>query len=74
MNGCGIFNKTINYEKGQYYTDWHCDMRENIENSFGLGIFPKGNTKVKISIKDWGCCVKVRNDGKCRVWGFEVLK
>jgi hypothetical protein len=42
------------------------------KNSFGLGIFPKGNTKVKVSIKDWGVSVD-REDGKARVWGFEVI-
>ena len=70
--GRGIFNKTIYYKKSKYYKDWHCDMRENIENSFGLGIFPKGNTKVKVKIKDWGVEVD-REDGKVRVWGFEVV-
>ncbi len=36
-------------------------MRENKENSFGLGIFPTGNTKVKVLIEDFG------------VWGFEIV-
>jgi len=47
-------------------------MREDLENSFGLGIFPKGNTPVKVKIGDWGLEVP-RDDGKCRVWGFEVI-
>jgi hypothetical protein len=47
-------------------------MRKNIENSFGLGIWPKGNTKVKIKIEDWGVAVN-KNDGKARVWGFEIV-
>jgi hypothetical protein len=70
--GRGMFNKTIFYTKGKYYRDWHCDMRENMENSFGLGIFPEGNTPVKVKIEDWGVAVS-RDDGKARVWGFEVI-
>ena len=70
--GRGMFNETIFYKKGKYYRDWHLDMRKNEENSFGLGIFPKGNTKVKVFIKDWGISVN-RDDGKARVWGFEVI-
>ena len=70
--GRGIFNKTISYEKGKYYKDWHCDMRVDEENSFGLGIFSKGNTPVKVKIEDWGVAVS-RKDGKARVWGFEVI-
>jgi len=70
--GRGMFNKTISYKKGKYYRDWHCDMRENEENSFGLGIFPEGNTPVKVKIEDWGVAVS-RDDGKARVWGFEVI-
>ena len=68
----GVFNKTISYKKNKYYKDWHLDMRKKVENSFGLGIFPEGNTKVKVLIKDWGVSV-TRNDGKARVWGFEIV-
>jgi len=76
--GNGMFNRTISYEKGDYYTDWHCDMREYIDNSFGLGIFPKGNTPVKVKISDWGVCIDNPNTlpkyrGQCRVWGFEMI-
>jgi len=71
-NGCGYFNKTIVYEKNKYYRDWHCDMRKDVENSFGLGIFPKGNTKVRISIRDWGVWT-TREDGKARVYGFKIV-
>ena len=71
--GRGVFNKTISYKKHKYYKDWHCDMRKNIKNSLGLGIWPKGNTKVKILIDDWGVEVN-REDGKARVWGFEIVK
>ena len=47
-------------------------MRKDVENSFGLGIWPKGNTPVKVKIEDWGCEVDKRGDGKARVWGFEI--
>ena len=70
--GRGMFSKAIFYKKSKYYKDWHCDMRENMENSFGLGIFSKGNTPVKVKIEDWGVAVS-RKDGKARVWGFEVI-
>ena len=72
INGCGLFNKTVYYEKGKYYKDWRCDMNKDCENSFGLGIWPEGNTKVKINVKDWGVSVN-REDGKARVFGFEVV-
>ena len=68
----GMYNKTIFYKKNKYYEDWHLDMRKNVENSFGLGIFPEGNTKVKVLIKDWGVSVN-RKYGKARVWGFEIV-
>ena len=70
--GRGMYNKTIFYKKGKYYKDWKLDMRKNVKNSFGLGVFPKGNTKVKVLIEDWGVRVS-REDGKCRVWGFEIV-
>ena len=72
--GCGVYNKTIMYKTGHYYRDWHCDLDSTTQNAFGLGIFPKGNTKVKVKIKDWG--VEVKNDeirGKARVWGFQII-
>ena len=47
-------------------------MRKNEENSFGMGIWPKGNTPVKVKLEDWGVAVN-KNDGKARVWGFEVI-
>ena len=71
-NGSGIFNKIVSYEKGKYYTDWHCDMRKEIENSFGYGIWPKGNTFVKVKISDWGVATN-RENGKARIWGFEIV-
>jgi len=71
-NGSGVHNKAIKYKKGKYYKDWHCDMRKNEENSFGLGIWPKGNTNVKVKINDWGVAVN-KEDGKARVMGFEII-
>ena len=47
-------------------------MRENEENSFGLGIWPQGNTKIKVKVENWGVEVN-RSDGKARVWGFKVI-
>ena len=72
MHNRGVFNKTISYTKGKYYKDWRCNMNKEDENSFGLGIFPKGNTKVEIKVEDWGVAVG-RKDGKARVFGFKVL-
>jgi len=71
MNGSGIFRKNIYYEKGKTYRDWHCDLNPDHGNSFGLGVFPKGNTAVRVKIEDWGTGVKDSNKG--RVWEFEVL-
>jgi len=70
--GNGMYKSNVYYEKGKYYRDWHCDMREDEENSFGLGIFPQGFVAVKVKISDWGLEVN-REDGKCRVWGFEMI-
>ena len=71
--GRGVFNQTISYEKGKYYKDWHCDANPENENSFGLGIWPKGNTPIKVKIEDWGVEVKDYKNGKARVWGFEII-
>ena len=70
--GRGKYNKTIFYERNKYYRDWHLNMRKKIENSFGLGIFPKGNTKIKVLVDDWGVWTN-REDGKARVWGITVM-
>jgi hypothetical protein len=72
MHNRGVWNKTISYEKGKYYKDWRCNMNKEYENSFGLGIFPKGNTKVEVKVEDWGVAVE-REDGKARVFGFKVI-
>jgi len=71
--GRGAFKKNIFYKKGNTYRDWHCDMREDEKNSFGLGIWPKGNTAVRVHYKDFGVAVLNDKDGKARVWAFEVL-
>ena len=73
--GRGSFNRSIFYEIGKYYRDWHCDMNEKNQNSFGLGIWPKNkgvNILIKVSVEDWGCEVE-ENNGKARVFGFTVL-
>ena len=70
--GCGVFKKSIFYKKGQYYKDWHCDIDEKNIYSFGFGIWPKGNTPIRVKIEDWGVEV-ASGDGKARVWGFEII-
>ena len=72
IHGRGMFNKTVFYEPSIYYSDWHCDMDPNEEYSFGFGIWPEGNTPVKIKVEDWGVAVN-RGDGKARVLGFEII-
>jgi len=77
--GRGNWNRTIFHRKGEYYKDWHCNMDKYEENSFGLVIWPRGNTLVKVKVEDWGVelgdwkIMTYRKDGKARVWGFEVL-
>ena len=71
INGSGIWNKTISYEKNKYYQDWRCNLNSYDANSFGYGINPEGNTKVKIKIEDIGCWINESN--KLRVWGFEII-
>jgi hypothetical protein len=73
MYGRGMFNKAIFYEKGKEYRDFHCDLDIEEKNSFGLGIFPKGNTKVKVKLEDFGVEVKDSDEGKARVWAFEIV-
>ncbi len=69
--GSGFHLKSIKYKEGQYYRDWHCDMRGDEENSFGYGVIPEGNTPIKIKIDDWG--VEIDGSNKARVWGFEII-
>ena len=67
----GMYNKTICYDKKKMYIDWRCNLNIEIACSFGLGIFPKGNIKVRIKIKDIGCWPN--NTNKLRVWAFEII-
>ena len=71
LRGSGLFNKIIKYKKNKYYRDWRCNLDPDEINSFGYGIFPKGNTKVKVKIEDIGCWIN--NSNKLRVWGFEMI-
>lgn len=72
----GAYSGLFFYEAGVYYKDWRCDLNPDNENSFGLGIWPNGNTPIRVKIEDWG--VAINNDpdvsvGKARVWGFEII-
>jgi hypothetical protein len=68
----GVHNKTIIYDEiDKKYEDWHCNLDSNIENSFGLGVFPKGNIEVSVHVDDWG--IWVNNTDKGRVWAFTLL-
>ena len=71
--GNGIVYGNRYYESG-YYRDWHCDCNAKNENSFGFGIWPKGNTAVTVTVADWGVAVSNDPNGKARVWGFTVEK
>ena len=71
--GRGVFSKTILYtKKNVEYRDWHCDLDPNKKNSFGLGIWPEGNVEVKVKLEDFGCEVIDKDDGKARVWAFQI--
>jgi hypothetical protein len=68
----GVYNKTIYYDEiDKKYEDWHCNLNKDIENSFGLGVFPVGNVEVSVQVDDWG--VWVNNTDKGRVWAFTLL-
>ena len=71
--GRGSFNKTIFYEKGKYYKDWHCDLSKENKNSFGLGAWTEGNTPIRIHIKDWGISLDKNENFKIRCFGFEMI-
>ena len=66
MHGRGTYNRTIFYESGKSYHDFHCDPRPEVECSFGLGIWPEGNTKVKIPLNKFVTEVD-KGKGKARV-------
>ena len=70
--GRGVYNRTISYKPGEYHRDWHCDLNPKNENSFGLGIWPKGNTPVEVKLEDWGVAVKRDDKGKARVFRFRI--
>ena len=61
------------YGKGKYHRDWRCNMRPDAQNSFGFGIWPKGNTPVRVRLEDFGTEVEGHPEGKARVWGFEMI-
>ena len=69
--GNGMYNISFRYSPGNNYRDWHCDLDPENENSFGLGIWPEGNTPVQVRVEDWGCRV-TNNKGKARVWAFSM--
>ncbi|ROL59288.1 hypothetical protein D9V86_10840 [Bacteroidetes/Chlorobi group bacterium ChocPot_Mid] len=74
VKGSGLFNKTIRYEKGKYYRDWHCDIcADNTYPSAGYEIYPVGNTPIKVQLNDWGVALKDDKEGRARVWGFEII-
>jgi hypothetical protein len=74
--GRGEFNKATFYEVGQSYEDWHCDPNPEDPNSFGLGVWPKGNTKVAVPTNKFVVAVAVGNraDGKARVLAFRLVE
>jgi hypothetical protein len=67
--GRGAFKPNTYYLESKEYHDWRCDPREDEKDSYGLGIWPKGNTRIFVKWEDF--CVEVnREDGKARVWAF----
>jgi hypothetical protein len=70
--GRGAYKKTLFYQRGKLYRDWHCDPRAEVKNSFGFGIWPKGDIKVAVPLKDFVVVVN-RDDGKARVLAFRVV-
>jgi len=71
INNSGTYKDNVYYENGIYYRDWHCDPNAEHENSFGFGIYPKGNVLVRVKVEDF--CTGVKGSKKARVWGFEIL-
>ena len=71
--GRGYFNYNKSYQTGTYYEDWHIDLNPNHKNSYGFGIWPEGNTPIRVKLEDWGTEVKKDSQGKARVRGFEII-
>ena len=71
--GRGAYNSSMSYKPGEYHRDWRCDLNPENHSSFGLGIWPKGNTPVEVKLEDWGVVVKGDKKGKARVWGFSTI-
>jgi len=71
--GRGNYNPNCFYERGKYYQDWHCDYNGNVHNSHGYGIWPIGNTVVRVKLEDFGVAVTNDSQGKARVLGFEIV-
>jgi len=71
-HGRGAYKKSIRYTTGILNEDWHCDPRPYIPNSFGLGIWPKGNISVRVPLDRFVVAIQ-RNDGKARVEAFEII-
>ena len=72
-NNHGRYDLSIYYDELKRYEDWHCDMNPENENSFGLGIWPKGNVQISVHLNDWGTVVLDNGKGKCRVKAFTLL-
>ena len=70
--GRGMYSYTTFYKKGEMYEDWHCDPRRSELDSFGLGVFPRGNTLVRVPLDRFVVEVN-RKDGKSRVEAFEMV-
>jgi hypothetical protein len=69
--GLGMFSNFVYDKKGFLYEDWHCDPRSSELNSFGLGIWPKGNTAVAVPLDKF--IVTVASSSKARVLAFSIL-
>ena len=68
--GSGNYKFNSFYKKGEVYKDWHCDLNPKNKNSYGFGIWPKGNTPVRVPLKAWGTAVYEDPDGK----GFHMYQ
>jgi hypothetical protein len=71
--GNGMYRKNSSYEPGETYRDWHCDINPEHTCSYGFGIWPEGNTPIRVKVENWGTIVSDDAYGKGRVWEFEIL-